>query len=293
MPELPEVETIARQLHQSLAGRTLGEFVHVARRDIIHSDAGPLNRILPGLRVLSVGRRAKRVVMCLSGPIQLVFHLGMSGRLLLSARDAPVEKHTHLRIGIKSTDRELRFCDPRRFGGVWCHANDTEGFGESPGKVGPEPLELTLRQFRRILCRARAIKGLLMDQRAIAGLGNIYCNEALHAAGLHPLARADTLAPSDADRLLRAIKGTLRRAIRFQGSTYRDYRGSNGEPGSFQKYHRVYQRDGQPCRTCGAVIRRILVAGRSTFLCPKCQANRSPTIAGLTPSGLKGRHQRP
>ncbi|MEK7757859.1 MAG: zinc finger domain-containing protein, partial [Planctomycetota bacterium] len=172
---------------------------------------------------------------------------------------------------------ELRFCDPRRFGGVWCLTGSEQSIGKPLGEVGLEPLDVTPAVFRVTLGRRRQIKALLMDQTVIAGLGNIYCDESLHAAGIHPLTRSDTLRPERANRLLRAITTILRRAIRFNGSTLMDYRDADGREGSFQKLHRVYQREGEPCRTCRSPIRCIQAAGRSTFFCPRCQRKRRNT----------------
>jgi len=275
MPELPEAETIARQLHRALAGRKLAA-VRLSRTDIIHGDPTPLGTLLPGRRVERVSRQAKRVTLTLDDGIELVFRLGMTGRMIVCSTDNPVEKHTHLRIAIDGTSNELRFCDARRFGGVWCLTGSEQSIGKPLGEVGLEPLEVTPAVFRVALGRRRQIKALLMDQTVIAGLGNIYCDESLHVAGIHPLTRADTLGPEWANRLLRAIKTILRRAIRFNGSTLMDYRDADGREGSFQKLHRVYQRQGRPCRTCGTPIRRIVAAGRSTFFCAKCQPKKSP-----------------
>jgi len=275
MPELPEAETIARQLQRQLAGRTLGR-VRLTRTDIVHGDPRPLGKLLPGRRVTQVSRRAKRVIFSLDGGIELVFRLGMTGRMIVCPTDDPVANHTHLRITIDDTSNELRFCDPRRFGGVWCLTGSERSIGKPLGEVGLEPLEVTPAVFRIALNRRRQIKALLMDQTVIAGLGNIYCDESLHAAVIHPLTRADTLGPDRADRLLRAVRMTLRKAIRFNGSTLMDYRDADGREGSFQKLHRVYQREGEPCRMCKTIIRRIFAAGRSTFFCPKCQQLKTP-----------------
>jgi len=276
MPELPEAETIARQLQRQLAGRTLGT-VRLTRTDIVHGDPRPLGKLLPGRRVEQVSRRAKRVILALDGGIELVFRLGMTGRMIVCHAVDPVPKHTHLRITIDGTSNELRFCDPRRFGGVWCLTGSERSVGKPLGEVGLEPLEVTPAAFRVVLSRRRQIKALLMDQTVIAGLGNIYCDESLHTAGIHPLTRADTLRSERVARLLRAIRMTLRKAIRFNGSTLMDYRDADGREGSFQKLHRVYQREGEPCRTCRTPIRRIQAAGRSTFFCPKCQKKRRNT----------------
>ncbi len=270
MPELPEAETIARELNRRFAGATIGRF-HLARRDILHGDPGAAAKLLPGRRIVRVWRRAKRVIFDLRTPVELVFHLGMSGRLTVASLADPVPKHTHLRIEIAETDCELRFTDPRRFGGVWFLTGRDRYVGRRLGPLGIEPLETTPARFRRLLDRKRQIKALLLDQRAIAGLGNIYVDESLHTARIHPLTRASDLQTQQAGRLLRSIKTTLNRAIRFKGSTMMDYRQADGSAGSYQQFHRVYRREGKPCRTCGTMIERITVAGRSSFVCPRCQ----------------------
>ncbi|MEK6799746.1 MAG: bifunctional DNA-formamidopyrimidine glycosylase/DNA-(apurinic or apyrimidinic site) lyase [Planctomycetota bacterium] len=282
MPELPEVETIVRRLSAAITGRTIGR-VEVRRRDVVHGDREAIERVLPGLRVGRVERRAKRIIIYLhrdsqscndQEKMQLVFHLGMTGRVTVEPAGSPVEVHTHLRIGFGGDDQELRFRDPRRFGGAWLIRDGGGRLGRSLGPVGPEPLELSAAQFRGLLSRRRRIKVLLMDQTVIAGLGNIYCDESLHAAAIHPLRRADSLGEDESARLLRAIKNTLRRAIRFNGSTLMDYRTADGEMGSFQRLHRVYGRSGEPCRSCKEAIRRIVVGGRSTCFCPTCQPRK-------------------
>ncbi|MBU0719096.1 MAG: bifunctional DNA-formamidopyrimidine glycosylase/DNA-(apurinic or apyrimidinic site) lyase [Planctomycetes bacterium] len=270
MPELPEVETIVRELAGELTGCTLGQ-VRLRRRDIVHGDPRPLGRLLTGKRVERVRRRAKRIILELEPATQLVFHLGMSGRLELWDAAAPIAKHTHLRIALRDTKLELRFCDPRRFGGVWCLTEGSKHHGRTLSELGPEPLELTLRRFAELLSRPRQIKALLLDQRAIAGLGNIYCDESLYAANVHPLIEAGRLDDDQVRRLLRAIKTTLRKAIRYKGTTFRAYRRSDGTPGAFLRHLRVYQRAGEPCRRCGTIIERLSAAGRSTFICPTCQ----------------------
>ena len=200
----------------------------------------------------------------------------MSGRLGTENRDAPLVAHTHLVIelgpasspGAKAERVELRFVDPRRFGGIWWL-----GSQEPPdANMGPEPLGTRPRQLsKRLEQTTRAIKNALLDQRVLAGLGNIYVDESLFAAGIHPLKPANGLSETEIVRLSRAIKGTLRRAIRHRGSTLRDYRDADGAPGGFQALHRVYNREGKPCRKCRAPIERIVLGGRSTHFCPRCQ----------------------
>ncbi len=271
MPELPEAETIARQLHAGLTGAIVAG-VRVERADILHGDPRPLATIIRRRRVEAVTRRAKRVQMQLDGSIQLVFRLGMSGRLTLSPSSSDVEPHTHLVITFKGTNHELRFRDPRRFGGVWCLTGHDDGAGRTMGEVGPEPLTLKPAAFAAILKdRRRPIKSLLLDQSLIAGLGNIYCDEALFAAGIHPLVAAGDIGPPDARRLLRCVKSTLTRAINAKGSTLMDYRAPDGGNGSFQNSHKVYGRIGEPCRRCRTPIERLTIAGRTTHVCPVCQ----------------------
>lgn len=278
MPELPEVETIVRELRRRVVGRVLGR-AEVVRSDIVRkAPPGGLAPALRDRRVLTVDRRAKRILVQLDPPGTLVVHLGMTGRLTLQHVSDAVETHTHLRLpmggGVASNGEgpiELRFRDPRRFGGVWFFDSSEEIVGDRLAEVGEEPLSLTPKRFRGLLNRSRQIKALLLDQAVIAGLGNIYTDEALFAAGIHPLTCADRLDEDSRNRLLTHIKRILRRAIRHRGTTLMDYRTAGGDEGSFQRLHRVYHREGQPCGRCGGVIVRIQVAGRSSFLCPTCQ----------------------
>ena len=278
MPELPEVETIVRQIAGDLRGVTLGPVRHL-RRDIVRGRrqglgrgrgaARALRERLGGTVVRAVSRRGKRVVLDLGPEMRLVFGLGMSGHLAVLPAAAPVAKHTHLRIALGRGDRELRFRDPRRFGGIWLldGADDRAGFA----RLGVEPLEMDLRVFRRLLARPRCIKALLMDQAMIAGLGNIYCDESLHRAGVHPLARAADIPPERVKRLHRAIRRVLAEAIAAEGTTIASYLTARGEQGSFQRRLRVYGRHGAPCRKCGTAIERLRIGGRSTHFCPTCQ----------------------
>jgi formamidopyrimidine-DNA glycosylase len=267
VPELPEAESIARGIRAELLGRTIDRVV-VTRHDFIHAAPEPIERLLPGRRVIEVGRRGKRVLLNFESGAGLILRLGMSGRVVICEPREPLERHTHVRMIVRETGRELRFRDPRRFGGIWwCSGFDPSGHDD----LGPEPLSISRRDFRRLLGRRRKIKALLMDQRAVAGLGNIYCDESLHAAGIHPETVAASLSIDEADRLLLAIRRILRRAIRHNGTTLLDYRSPDGAEGSFRRLHRVYQREGEPCRTCRARVVRILAAGRSTFFCPNCQ----------------------
>jgi formamidopyrimidine-DNA glycosylase len=269
MPELPEAETIARELDERLSGRTIHRVVHL-RGDMLHGS--PLPKVfLPGRRIEAVRRRGKRIVFQMQPTATMVVRLGMSGRLTACTAEHPPDRHTHLRLSFLQWKNELRFRDPRRFGGVWLYDQVETEQSAFFKNLGPEPLEITLALFGQVLRRPRQVKALLMDQAAIAGMGNIYCDESLHAAGIHPLTLADSLDAVRVRRLLRAIRTTLRRAIRFNGTTLMDYRRIDGEAGSFQRFHRVYGREGRPCRTCRAPVVRIQAAGRSTYFCKHCQ----------------------
>ncbi len=265
MPELPEVETIVRGLAASITGRSVRRVV-LSRPDVVHANGVDLEHLLPGRRVAGVTRRGKRIRLGCDGPVELTFHLGMSGQLTLTAASQTVASHTHLRILLDGDDCELRFRDPRRFGGVWVSG----GAGAvQPGlsRLGIEPLSASFAEFRAVLARRRQIKALLLDQSLIAGLGNIYCDEVLHRAGIHPLTAASALSHTDARRLWDQMRRTLRSAIRAGGSSISDY----VDAGGYQRRHLVYGRAGEPCRECGTIIVRSVVASRGTHSCPKCQ----------------------
>jgi formamidopyrimidine-DNA glycosylase len=234
---------------------------------------------------LNVGRQGKRVVLNFDDGASLVVALGMTGRLTVVSAREPLLSHTHLRVTVVGTGEELRFRDPRRFGGLWfvdAARSSADGNGTTrervavaessrPSALGPDALSIRLPRFRALLERDRQIKALLLDQRLIAGMGNIYCDEALHRAGIHPLRRARSLTPEESATLLRHMRRVLRAAIRFGGSTFMDYRNADGRPGGFQLKHRVYNREGLPCRSCKTPIVRIQAAGRSSHVCPRCQ----------------------
>lgn len=229
-----------------------------------------LRAILTGRRILSVSRRAKRIVLHLDNDAHLYIHLGMTGAVTLNP--AREERHTHLVLTLGEHEGSgvciLAFSDPRRFGKLVYVPP-----GVAPDHdLGPEPLTLPARRLGRLLAHTRRpIKSALLDQTLIAGLGNIYVDEALFLARIHPLRLACSLGVVEVATLSRAIKTTLRRAIRHRGSTLRDYRDANGESGSFQKLHRVYDREGEKCRRCRTAIERIVLTGRSTHFCPACQ----------------------
>jgi formamidopyrimidine-DNA glycosylase len=265
MPELPEVQATVDSVRPGLVGRRILA-VRQPRTDIIRPRGFDLARHLLEDRVTDVARRAKRIVITLASGNRWYVHLGMTGRLVVAAPSSPLPRHSHL-VLVLDDDNELRFVDPRRFGKiVWLgHHTDDED-------LGPEPLTMRATELSAALARTRrAIKTALLDQHLIAGIGNIYADESLHAAGIHPKKPANRLTRDETQRLLRAIKTVLRRAIRSGGSTIRDYANGNNEPGSFQQQLAVYDREAEPCRRCRTPIVRIVLGGRGTHFCPKCQ----------------------
>jgi formamidopyrimidine-DNA glycosylase len=273
MPELPEVQTVVTTLAPRIVSRRI-ESVELLRRDIVRPCGFDLANALRCRTIDKVERRGKRIVLRLDTAEQFYIHLGMTGRITIDDPDAAVVKHTHLILHFERFD--VRFRDPRRFGGVWWI-----GYDQPVDLMGPEPLTLRPNQLiQRLAKTRRAIKSALLDQNLIAGLGNIYVDEALFEAGIHPLTISNRLSPGQVQRLNRAIKMTLRRAIRHRGSTLRDYVDADGAAGNFQKLHRVYDREGQPCAICKTPLERIIIGGRSTHFCPKCQKPSSLSRAG-------------
>jgi formamidopyrimidine-DNA glycosylase len=265
MPELPEVQTVVSTLRPRILGRQI-QRVTLHRTDIVAPMAIDLPKLLTKQVVTDLTRRGKRIVFTLGDGNRFYIHLGMSGRLTIETDEKPLEKHTHLVIQL-SDAKEIRFRDPRRFGGIWWLGREDPG-----GTMGPEPLEVSIDVLIEKLARTkRAIKNVLLDQTVLAGIGNIYADEALFESGIHPLARADKLDGEQARRLHAAIRKILRRAIKHKGSTLRDYVDAEGGKGAFQKLHRVYDRADLPCPTCKRPIKRIVLGGRSTHFCPNCQ----------------------
>jgi formamidopyrimidine-DNA glycosylase len=195
----------------------------------------------------------------------------MTGRLMMVPSRTPIDKHEHVCVRLVRRSQELRFRDPRRFGGLWFANGDGMRSAIPLRPLGPDALSIRLPVLRAILQRRRQIKALLLDQQAIGGLGNIYCDETLFAARIHPLTQACELTEEQVRSLARSIRTTLRASIASGGTTFSDYRGADGAEGAFQKRLRVYGREGEECRRCRARIERITAAGRSTCLCPHCQ----------------------
>jgi len=268
MPELPEVETVRRTL-QPIVGRRI-ETVEVREPRLRRPIAPEFAPRLVGCTITAVERRAKYLLVHLSGDAVLLAHLGMSGSLILAPAGEARRPHDHVVFGL-SGKLALTFNDPRRFGVLRLAAPDDlpELAGMGPDPV-TEPLSIdALAALTR--GRKKPVKNLLMDQRALGGIGNIYANEILFQAGIRPGRAARRLRRADLARLVDAMAHVLGAAIDLGGSSISDYRDGRGRPGYFQLRLQVYDRTGEPCRRCGTPIRRAVHAGRSSFFCPQCQ----------------------
>ncbi len=289
VPELPEVETIARGLQTRVAGDTVESVWIGSKKQPLKSPSGVIAAALEGKRIVCVHRAGKHIVFDLEGEgrafqakkdrlasrgqtrqaaspqtAQWVVHLGMTGRMVVCEPAADIAKHTHL-IAKLASGRELRFIDPRMFGKLSVHSG-----GFDPG--GVEPLEVSAERFVELFRgRKTPIKSALLNQKLLRGVGNIYADESLFRAGIRPRRRAAAITREQLAKLHRAVGEVLREAIALGGSSISDYVDADGEEGSFQLQHRVYGREGEPCLVCRTTIRRVVLAGRSSHYCPKCQ----------------------
>jgi formamidopyrimidine-DNA glycosylase len=273
MPELPEVETVARGLRAVLPGKCILS-VRLGKTDFI-DDPAAVERELPGCRIAAVRRFGKFLLLDLErstgdvGQFSLQIHLGMTGQIVTCQPEAHIAAHTHMFFALDD-GRELRYTDIRRFGRVRILANGARE--DVLGEFGLDPLEASEEEFRASIRSRRArIKALFLDQHVLRGIGNIYTDESLWRARIHPMRLGEKLKDHELHLLFRAIQQVLREAIRLRGSSVSDYVDSNGESGEFQLRHRVYMREGKKCFRCSAVIRRVIVAGRSSYFCPRCQ----------------------
>jgi formamidopyrimidine-DNA glycosylase len=296
VPELPEVETIARGLDKRVAGDAIESVWIGSRTQPLKSPAGVIASTLESTRILRVHRAGKHIVFDLEGAsrtglqgaspakkgkragrgqtrqaaspqtVQWIVHLGMTGRMVVSEPAAEVVKHTHL-IAKLASGRELRFIDPRMFGKLSVHL---QSGGFDPG--GVEPLEVSEERFVALFRgRKTPIKSALLNQKLLRGVGNIYADESLFRAGIRPRRRAAAITREQFGKLHRAVRDVLREAIALGGSSISDYVDANGDEGFFQLQHRVYGREGEPCLACGTAIRRVVLTGRSSHYCAKCQ----------------------
>jgi formamidopyrimidine-DNA glycosylase len=280
MPELPEVETIVRGLDKRVSGDTIESVWIGSRKQPLKSPAAKIATTLEGKKIVRVHRAGKHIVLDLEAgdgrkrvrragflsqsQAQWIVHLGMTGRLMVCDPTADIVKHTHL-IAKLGSGRELRFVDPRMFGKLSVHSS-----GFDPG--GVEPLEVSEERFRALFRgRKTPIKSALLNQKLLRGVGNIYADESLFRAGIRPRRRAASLSKDDLHRLYGAVQDVLREAIAKGGSSISDYVDADGEEGFFQLEHRVYGREGEECLVCRTIVKRLVLVGRSSHYCPKCQ----------------------
>ncbi|MBQ3060584.1 MAG: bifunctional DNA-formamidopyrimidine glycosylase/DNA-(apurinic or apyrimidinic site) lyase [Desulfovibrio sp.] len=280
MPELPEVETVARTLAPQVCDCVI-ENSHVLRPGSIHSLSCPM-RSLHGRRIMGTGRRGKLLLLDLypvttppQAPHCLIMHLRMTGRVMTWPEGTRPGPHTRCIWDLRTpqgTQRRLFFDDTRAFGLVLAAAPDALQRWAFWRQLGPEPLDLSPQEFIAVLANRDArIKAVLLDQKAVAGIGNIYADEGLFRARIAPDRRASSLTGAEAVRLLQSLQEVLRLSIAQCGSSIRDYRDANGDVGAFQNSFAVYGRSGQPCTVCGRILSKTRVAGRSTVFCQHCQ----------------------
>ena len=282
MPELPEVETVARGLNQRIAGDVIDSVWLGEKPEPLKSSAAEIASVLEHHRIVQVRRVGKHIVFDLqrsrrnssrkavATDAQWIVHLGMTGRLLIASPEMETAKHTHAVLKLAS-GRELRFVDPRRFGRlavVRIEAKSGAGFAAP----GDEPLQSLIGPFTALFRgRKTPIKSALLNQKLLSGVGNIYADESLFRAGIRPRRRAASLTRAELGKLHVALQAVLREAIKLGGSSVNDYVDAEGQEGFFQLRHRVYGREGKPCLVCGAAIKRVIIAGRSSHYCSNCQ----------------------
>ncbi len=273
MPELPEVETIVADLRPHLVGRTITRCELSFPTIVRHPEPEAFVDSVVGMRIESVGRRSKYILVGLGGDLLLVVHLGMTGQLRLVDPAAPLEKHTHA-VFFLDHGRQLRYRDPRRFGRLLLGTEQALVAAKKMPRLGPEPIDPEFAAeelYRRLRKRRTALKAVLLDQAAIAGVGNIYADESLHRARLRPDRVASTVSKKSAQRLHESLRSSLQTAIENRGSSVDTYRDAWGEIGGQQEKLLVYGRAGEPCFTCGRPLSTIRIAGRSTVFCRRCQ----------------------
>ena len=275
MPELPEVETIARTLEPAVRGRVITG-IELLYRPLLRRGGRKGLDALRGRRVLAVRRRGKMLIIEFEGARTLVFHLKMTGQFSLAVPGEERDKHTRLVVRFEDGANELRFRDVRKFGFLLCLEGDPMSACGELACLGPEPLEVGFQEFAAVLGKKKGrIKSLLLNQTVIAGIGNIYADEMLFEARIHPETPASSLGKKAVERLYDSMKKILKLAIAEKGSTLQDYRDAEGKAGNFQFFHKVYHRKGEPCVVCGTRVRMRRIGGRSSHFCPKCQREKA------------------
>jgi formamidopyrimidine-DNA glycosylase len=274
MPELPEVETVVRSIRRGIVGCRIAG-VNVSRKKLRQPWSKSWSVQIIGKTIRGLRRRGKWIIIELDAG-SLLAHLGMTGQLKVVSADVTLEPHTHLVFDFGS-GLQLRFRDERRFGSVRYFAVRAALATFLDERLGPEPFAIDAEYLRTILASTkRSIKAVLLDQSVIAGVGNIYADESLFLARIHPANLAHRMTAKQATALSQAIEDVLTNAIELRGSSIRNYLDGTGQPGQFQKEFQVYGRLNKPCPRCRTLIRRIRLAGRSTHFCPKCQ--KSPVV---------------
>jgi formamidopyrimidine-DNA glycosylase len=272
MPELPEVETVCRSLRPHLVQRTIERVEILEPRLRVRVDETAL-AALAGKKIHEIRRAAKYILISLSEGLVWVFHLGMSGKLICVGADAPRRKHDHIIVHLVRGG-QLRYHDPRRFGLTLVTRKEILHELPQLSVLGIDPFDPDLTGeylFRHTRCCDRRIRDLLLDQRIIGGLGNIYANEILASVGIKPTTRAYRLTRKQAYAIAEAVPDLLQLAIRWCGTSFSDYRTADDKRGEFQSHLRVYDREGEKCRGCGTIIKRVAIGNRSAFYCPSCQ----------------------
>lgn len=276
MPELPEVETVRSMLSPQVVGRRIREII-LHRPDFVKSGGKWLPR-LAGSECLRLWRHGKFLWLDTASGVTALMHLGMTGYLGMAEPRDPLAKHTHVVWRFLEGSDELRHVDPRRFGRLAFYETDRLKEASPLERLGVDALAMRRATFRKILqSRNRRLKGLLLDQSVIAGLGNIYIDEALYAARLHPETSSGLLDDDRCDRLWKEVKRVLRASIRAGGSSIDDYRKPDGQTGWYQVRLRVYGRGGEPCARCGMIVTTRTISGRTTHFCPACQVPNTST----------------
>jgi formamidopyrimidine-DNA glycosylase len=275
LPELPEVETTARGLRKRVVGLRVVTVGGVDwPRMLPNATEADLARVLVGRAIVGVERRGKYLLLEFEDDITLAIHRKMSGNLLLRPGESPRELHTHLELGL-SDGTLLRLVDPRKFGRVYLFLSSAELAAFVEERLGPEPFLEPEVLDGLLRGRRGRIKSLLLDQSFLAGVGNLYADEALWEAQIHPLRPADSLSEAEVARLALAIQQVLQAGIDRRGTSFSTYLDADGEPGANQEFLRVYGRFDQPCPRCGSPIRRLLIGQRTSHFCPECQAASS------------------
>ena len=302
MPELPEVETVTRGLRRAILGRRIVS-VELGKTDFI-DDPTALEQHLPGREIEAVERFGKFMLLRLSAasggdggaanggpaPASLLVHLGMTGQIAPSPAAQPRERHTHVCL-LLDDGRELRFKDARRFGRIAYLAEAP--LAEELKRFGADPLEVKSKEFESLIRRRHArIKALLLDQRVLRGVGNIYADESLWKAKIHPARLGAKLNQRQAETLRKVLREILLKAIVMRGSSISDFLDAEGEPGEYQRHHRVYGREGKRCYRCRTPVRRAIVAGRSSYFCPECQPAPRGFLALPLPGKSKSKKKR-